>query len=466
MNFKTIFTIVTIFLCLAGNAQTTSGYIRKEDLNKDFDFLINAIKTTHPNPCTGISKTEFENKVAMVRQQFKDSLSLKQYYRQIAPLVASIQDGHTALTFPGRKLLNANDALFPYIVEAKIVKPYLKITENISPDYNQIPVGAEILKINNHTAEEIIRKIIENTSGESDMYRLKKSADFNMFAFLFGAFYELGQTVNVSYKFENQHFEKTVPTVTLTDLMGIAKNRKPTNKNNTAETLDFSLRLKPESKTAILEIRYFNDKEKFQEFLKTSFKTIQDHKIKKLVIDIRENGGGNSALGDELLKYLVVTPFRQFDRTLIKYSQLQKDTYAEYCKEDTQYCNQYNYIKEKHNGAVETFPVKELILPYAKADRFSGKVFLLTSVRTFSSAMNFAQAFKQYKIGTVVGEETGGWLVSYGDRIMVNLPVSKIPLSISTKKFYTVGATDKDLHGVKPDVNIKSDAALDYVMKE
>ena len=115
---------------------------------------------------------------------------------------------------------------------------------------------------------------------------------------------------------------------------------------------------------------------------------------------------------------------------------------------------------------METFPIEKLTEPYPKSERFDGKVYLLTSVRTFSSASSFTQAFKHYKIGKIVGQETGGWIVSYGDKIMSELPITKIPLSISTKKFYTVGATDEDLHGVKPDIEMKAENALDFIIKK
>jgi len=49
--------------------------------------------------------------------------------------------------------------------------------------------------------------------------------------------------------------------------------------------------------------------------------------------------------------------------------------------------------------------------------------------------MNFAQCFKNYSLGTIIGEETGGWIVSYGDKILTQLPISEITLSISQKKF-------------------------------
>jgi len=466
MSFKTIITIGITLLFINTYAQNTLSYISKEDLNRDFDFLVSAITETHPDPYSVISKDKFESQVLGIKKNFKDSLTLKKYYQLISPFVASLQDGHTSLKFPGRKLFGASDNLFPFVVKSNIEKPYLVVTENLSDDYLQIPVGAEILTINRASAEEIIQKIIENTSGESRAYRLKMGTDFNAFAFVFGAFYDLEGTVHIKYKFENEVFEKVIPTVRFSNLMEIVKSkqRKSADKTTVIEIPDFSLVIKPEIKTAILEIRYFGDDVKYKDFLKESFKKINEQKIKRVVIDIRENGGGNSSSGDELLKYLAKQPFRQFDQTLVKYSQLQKDVYEGYCKNDVQYCTTYDYIRTKNNGDIETFLEKGLISPYGKSERFSGEVYLLTSTRTFSSAMNFAQAFKHYKIGKIIGEETGGRVVSYGDRISVDLPVSRIPLSISTKKFYTVGTSEKDMHGVEVNVEVRAEKALDYIL--
>lgn len=467
MKLKIIFTIATSVLFLNANAQNNLNYIKKENLNKDFDFLVNAITETHPNPYSIISKSEFYNKISKIKENFKDSLTLKEYYRMIAPMIGSLKDGHTSLKFPGRKLFNKTDNLFPFIIKSSLEKPFLSVTENLNNDYSQIPVGSEILKINDIPAEKIIEKIIENTSGESNVYRLKTGADFNFFGFVFGALYDLKENAVVEYRFKGKIYEKTIPTVTLSNLMEIIQKKQNQSSNQIQNIAieDFSLVLKPEIKTAIFDIQYFNDEIKFQDFLKESFKKIKEQKIEKIVIDIRENGGGNSTLGDELLKYITSKPFKQFDNTTIKYSQLQKDFYKNYCESDTlKNCDTYNYIKTKKNGEMEVFPIKDLIQPYSNSESFSGKVYLLTSIRTFSSASNFAQAFKHYKIGEIVGEETGGWIVSYGDKIMSELPISKIPLSISTKKFYTVGATDKDLHGVKPDIEIKAEKALDYIL--
>ena len=63
-------------------------------------------------------------------------------------------------------------------------------------------------------------------------------------------------------------------------------------------------------------------------------------------------------------------------------------------------------------------------------------------------------------------EETGGWIVCYGDKILTNLPITDMQFSISTKKFYTIGSTDKDLHGTIPNINIEAEKSLEYTLKK
>jgi C-terminal processing protease CtpA/Prc len=96
--------------------------------------------------------------------------------------------------------------------------------------------------------------------------------------------------------------------------------------------------------------------------------------------------------------------------------------------------------------------------------RFNGQIILLTSASTFSSAADFANCFKHYKMGTIIGEETGGWVDCYGDLIPATLPNTKLQMNISDKFFIAVGSDGTGNHGVYPDVEVSSDQALDYAI--
>lgn len=84
---------------------------------------------------------------------------------------------------------------------------------------------------------------------------------------------------------------------------------------------------------------------------------------------------------------------------------------------------------------------------------------------TFSSASSFAWAFKEAGCGTVIGEETGGMSVHYGDIITFKLPNSGLAVNVSHKRFWLPGADENDIHGVIPDIMCPQDKALEAALK-
>jgi C-terminal processing protease CtpA/Prc len=91
-------------------------------------------------------------------------------------------------------------------------------------------------------------------------------------------------------------------------------------------------------------------------------------------------------------------------------------------------------------------------------------VYLLTSHSTYSSAASFAWTFKYFEMGTIIGEETGGQSVCFGDMIIQKLPNTDLMMGISHKKYYDYGATDENTHGTIPHHQVKSDKAMDYAI--
>lgn len=96
--------------------------------------------------------------------------------------------------------------------------------------------------------------------------------------------------------------------------------------------------------------------------------------------------------------------------------------------------------------------------------RFNGNVYLLTSNYTFSSATDFAWAFKYFRTGIIVGKETGGSTVCFGDLVGQILNNTKLKFGISWKKFYGYGASDEDVTGVIPDYQVDPKKAMDFTI--
>ncbi|MDE6117525.1 MAG: peptidase S41, partial [Duncaniella sp.] len=65
----------------------------------------------------------------------------------------------------------------------------------------------------------------------------------------------------------------------------------------------------------------------------------------------------------------------------------------------------------------------------------------------------------------VVGEETGGMSVHFGDVLGYKLPVSKMLCSVSYKRFWQMNADENDIHGTLPDVAVPASEAMEAAMK-
>ncbi len=205
----------------------------------------------------------------------------------------------------------------------------------------------------------------------------------------------------------------------------------------------------PAVKTALLKLDDFQDLEKIKLFADSAFSDLKNKKTSNLIIDLRNNLGGDSDVGDYLLQYLLDRPFRQDDRVLEKSSQLLKNRLLTHRKGKILSAEDSTLLS-RADGVIDTVKNQDeeiLQLP----NRFGGKVFLLVSNQTFSSTADFAQAFSHYKRGKVICEETGGLILSFGDIVPATLPETKLPLVVSSKLYLNIGANEHDWHGVLPD---------------
>ncbi len=146
-----------------------------------------------------------------------------------------------------------------------------------------------------------------------------------------------------------------------------------------------------------------------------------------LIVDVRNNGGGNSGFGREIAEYLL-------------------------CKEQA-HC------------------VSGTIVPQPNAYR--GKLFLLTSPYTFSASESFALDIKESGLATVVGETTGGdtgcrpktYTSKYG--ICFRIPTRAPHLSpkgfpmegVGIEPHITIGQTVEDYFADK-------DTVIEYILNE
>ena len=160
-------------------------------------------------------------------------------------------------------------------------------------------------------------------------------------------------------------------------------------------------------KIAEIRIRLFIGDD-FPEWMADTFKTLRDKGTQSLIIDLRNNGGGEDAYGALLVSSLTDKPFRYFDHISMRTisptfkEQIDWDPDADrILREGTTPDPAGGYLVTAglHHQLAEQPPA---------AVPFLGKVFVLTDGGTFSTAADFCATAHHLKRATFIGEETGG----------------------------------------------------------
>jgi hypothetical protein len=419
--------------------------ISREQMIQDIDTLFSTIEKVHPDMYAVYPKQQLDKDIDRVKSEIVPNADIFCFYKQIAPLVVKLGDGHTGIGFPHSSLEIVPDILFfPFPVKITYPDRVIRVQKDYTPTQNTIPIGAQITNINNRQANEIVQEMMDYVSGEKDFFKIEQLE--YLFTPLIYTLY--GDSVfTIDYLFDQQNYS--------TQVKGIShKERYEMPQQSTFISNEpYIFTTLPDKNIGIIEFNQFAYLDRFKIFLDSAFQVLQQENIGNLIIDIRKNSGGNSALGDELLQYISPVPFAQYGKVIVKYSDVLKQFYKT-----------YNNQEFSNPNGIEIYNPEEMIELRENSLRYKGNVFLLISHYTFSSAADFSWAFKYFKAGTVIGEETGGLAVCFGDMISLKLPNSGLFYNISWKRFYAYGATDDNIHGTLPDYNVEAEKALDFAI--
>ena len=193
---------------------------------------------------------------------------------------------------------------------------------------------------------------------------------------------------------------------------------------------------------AVIDLRNFSAHD-FNSFIHSAFLQISEKKCESLIIDLRNNVGGHSMYADSLISYLTDKEYQSMVSDSIKIS------FA-----TSPYIEQLQKMGlGSRNGDIYSWngiPVQ----PVEREHAFRGSLYILTGPITYSTAAFAANVTKCYKMGTVVGAETGQPMIAYGDTHIYTLPNTNLLCGISKQKFVFCCA-EKDAVGVVPDYKVE-----------
>jgi len=416
--------IIYFLLCLSSllNAQENLIF-SKQELISDFEYLYSSMENNHPDLFFHLSESDYQNHKIKVLNSIQDSMSIENFYLQIAPFVSSIKDGHTNINTPITSRVQYMDKgglAFP--LRVNISDDRLFVSVDLSIEQN-IPVGVELLSINDTPVSEILQQMFELKGSETNN-EIKYWEICNYFSTLLWYIYRFENDYNLLISENDEKKSIHLQGITQTQFVEIM-----TLKEESIHTIrPYDFRIDSLQNVAFLDIRSFYDTEGLSDFFKNSFQKIAFYDVDYLVIDVCGNGGGRSASVDSLMNYLTDKPYKQYSKIELKVSETVKILY----KERNPFI--YNEIKELPNGQIYIYDIPYTV-PSEKNTNFSGKVIIYTDSKTYSAGSTFVSLIECLQRGVVLGH-TGSPKIYFGDFLQLTLPKTQIEYTVSVKRFY------------------------------
>ncbi|GAB3993654.1 S41 family peptidase [Spirosoma daeguense] len=432
---------------------TFAQTIPAEELKNDLIYFRKALEEVHPAMYRYTPKPTFDSLFSATSARINRSMTQQEFYVTMTPLVAALRDGHTKW-IPAQQ-----DEHYPFATD-KLFPLQLYVVGNrawIRDNYGRVsvPNGAEILQINGQSMADIITTLLPDMTFADGFAQTAKYGDLNnFFSGYYATYIAAPDTFNVMYRQNGRDVAVTLPAVTKQAITTFKETHKPTAKKAHRITFIRDSTSQSESNTAILTIERFwseNGEIKFKQFLKDAFRQIQNKKTTNLVLDLRNNEGGEESLGVLLYSYLISKSSPYYERIVMR--QKNKPSFPAWTPKIYRLAR--GLAVKKRDGVYQWTWQRGLKTVKPKTDTYRGQLYVLLNGYSFSVTTELASRLRSDKRAVFIGEETGGGYVSNssGFFAVTNLPNSKIDLGIPLMNFQmaNVDATLPNNRGILPD---------------
>lgn len=446
---RTYLLIIFLFVCdlQAQQPFDVNQRLTPAQLVEDVDFYLKTLDEAHINPYTYISAKQFRARAEELKSRIREkgAMTQKEFWLLFAPLVSSIQDSHTVIADPRFFIKAETDTTRYFPVKTVYIDGKIVVQNSFADE--KIERGAVITAVNGVSAENLLKKLSEHRFGV-ERERIENAALW----LWVGAAEVFGRPEKFVVSFADGS-KKSVNGLTITEIIKRENAAKATNSSAATNAAPLELKLLGRDVAYLNSKTFGYDLEKYKELLKDVFTQIKTAGAKKLIIDVRENSGGNSALGDALIDMFNSKTYRHYSMQWKR-----SDQYLEELKRrKIPVSDKYEVLRLGQVFSSES----PIVNPGENPLRFNGQVYVLSSKDTFSSGQMFLAVVKDNSLAKVIGEETNEPACSFGETLFFSLPNSRLRTSLSVKYWVPPGGC-KDASGVLPDVLVKR-RVTDYV---
>ncbi|WP_300666634.1 S41 family peptidase [Fluviicola sp.] len=383
-------------------------------------------------------------------EKVKTELSITDFYKILLVLTDFEGSNHngTSLPYKPAALMQKDRGYFPFFLK-HVDGKMLVNNSNV-----EIPLGSQLVSINGISDQELQKRFYKylTTDGYNMTAKTRASIE-NVFGWIFPFEMGVSEFFDIEYK---AHGSEQIQKIQLKSISQEENRNRyfarhsakldSITDSNVQEKYSFQ---RINENTALLNFRIFTmasnaedpDFAVFSSYLDSVFSLVKSEKITNLIVDIRNNPGGNDPTYEKVFTYLTTQTFKENKEAFILFNKL---PYPQYFKSESEdKGNRKQGLNATNSYLQEIFSVKkenrffqnQSHNPpyYPDSNRFTGKLYLVIDENVGSAASHFASLVRGHSPATIVGMETSGGYYGHNGHFPVEyvLPNSQITTRFS-----------------------------------
>ena len=357
------------------------------------------------------------------------------YYRLLQKFCASLKDGHTNIYFPDTIKSNLHNTYFgDYRLFLSNIEGKAIVTRTNLSKKDEIPLGTEVVKVNGVDTKVYLEKEVIPFISSSTGYILMDVAVSKMFQA------PKGTSFDVTFKLPSGEIKD----MRLTHKETAEKEVFPAMED--WQLFDFKW---IDNETAYISLNSFGN----PEINKLFFEKLPElYKAKKLIIDLRKNGGGNTGIGRDIFEYLTNDTLLYGSKTSSRLHVPSFKAWGKWTKAKDTVGNKWAtqaYLSYRDNY-FHRFPY-EADINKLNAKRIVVPTAILIGHKTASAAEDFLIYTDNQEHMIKIGQPTFG---STGQPMQFNLPGGGSARVCTKKDTYPDGKEFVG-YGILPDIEVR-----------